>query len=674
MSPSGCEQNEMITVDGYSIPVHRVHTLVIGSGAAALKAADRLHQFGIHDIAVMTESLTGGTSYNTGSDKQTYFRLSTGTKTQDSPYVMAEDLFKGGAMHGDIALVEAVGSTEAFQHLASIGVAFPKNRYGGYAGYKTDHDSRERGSSIGPYTSRRMVEVLLEEVRRRNITIFDRFEAVSLIQQDGRVCGAVAVDVRKLNEPGYGLTLFMADNVVLGTGGPGGIYRDSVYPAGHSGSIGLALEIGAEAYNLQESQFGLSSVKFRWNVSGSYQQVIPSYISTDADGGDERQFLQPFFPDTRTLCRAIFLKGYQWPFDAEKITSWGSSLIDILVYRERVILGRKVFLDYRKNPEPVQDSEPFSVEALPEEARTYLSRSQAEGILPFQRLLQMNPQAVELYRTYGIDLETEPLEIAVSAQHNNGGLAVDMWWESTNIRRLFPVGEIAGTHGVNRPGGSALNSGQVGATRAAEKIAGAYREYEQDWDGFASSAVQAAGRILRVIEHSLRTKHEQAEDIPGTNSLDEYRKEYRNRMSARASVLRSAARTGDGAEEAGKQTADFGRISIHTSYLIPKLLQTRHLVLTHYAYLSAISAYLSSEGGSRGSCLVLDHEGESIHPSLEPEWKYKPENRNLKNYILVTCLDGGQFQHSFMKCRSMPEEDFWFETVWRENREKSYFE
>ena len=75
-----------------------------------------------------------------------------------------------------------------------------------------------------------------------------------------------------------------------------------------------------------------------------------------------------------------------------------------------------------------------------------------------------------LYRSHGIDLAREPLEIAVCAQHNNGGFRASIWWES-NVRGLFPVGEVCGTHGVNRPGGSALNAGQVGSARAALFIA-----------------------------------------------------------------------------------------------------------------------------------------------------------------------------------------------------------
>ncbi len=669
MSTFRTESRHTLDISGISLPVHRYHTLVIGSGTASLKAADRLHQYGIRDIAVVTEGICRGTSYNTGSDKQTYFRLSTGSPEEDSPYLMAEDLFSGGSMHGDHALIESVGSTEAFHYLASIGVPFPKNRYGAYVGYKTDHDSRDRGSSIGPYTSKKMVEVLFDQVRTRGISIFDRCEVVALLKHSRGIAGALAVDTARLEEADYGLTVFMADAVIFGPGGPGGLYRDSVYPAGHSGAVGLALALGAEASNLQESQFGLASIQFRWNVSGSYQQVIPRYISTDNDGNDRREFLNPFFPDTRTLCRAIFLKGYQWPFDVKKITSYGSSLIDILVYRERSYLGRRVFLDYRNNPSPIGGQEEFSLDMLPGEARSYLEKSGATAATPLERLLAMNPESVELYRSHNIDLETQPLEIAVSAQHNNGGLSVDLWWESVSVPRLFPVGEAAGTHGVSRPGGSALNAGQVGAARAAEKISGCYGNYELTWEEFEPAARKEALACMDLIRKSLR---EECRDDEEGIDLTQYRKAFAARMSDSCGAMRKAETVEKAAEQAFEQFSRFDRLSIPSRSLIPKLLQSRHLVFSHWVYISALAAYLGYGGGSRGSSLVLHEQGRLIHPMLEQEWCYTLEKTELQKYILTSRYADGACVHELVRRRKIPEEEFWFESVWRDFKEKKH--
>ena len=102
------------------------------------------------------------------------------------------------------------------------------------------------------------------------------------------------------------------------------MYQDSVYPHGHYGASGLAFEAGVRGKNLTEWQFGLSSLKPRWNVSGTYMQVLPRFISTDADGNDAREFLGDYFKDPGQILDLIFLKGYQWPFDVRKLNG-GSS-------------------------------------------------------------------------------------------------------------------------------------------------------------------------------------------------------------------------------------------------------------------------------------------------------------------------------------------------------------
>ena len=99
----------------------------------------------------------------------------------------------------------------------------------------------------------------------------------------------------------------------------------------------------------------------------------------------------------------------------------------------------------------------------------------------------MNQPAIDFYLAHGIDLAARPLEIAVCAQHNNGGLRGNLWWES-NVAGLFPVGEVNGTHGVRRPGGASLNAGQVGGLRAALCIAHRRRDAAPAADAFAAMA------------------------------------------------------------------------------------------------------------------------------------------------------------------------------------------
>ena len=58
--------------------------IIIGSGCAGLNCADTLYDLGYKNIAIVTENLYSGTSRNTGSDKQTYYKISLSGKEDDS--------------------------------------------------------------------------------------------------------------------------------------------------------------------------------------------------------------------------------------------------------------------------------------------------------------------------------------------------------------------------------------------------------------------------------------------------------------------------------------------------------------------------------------------------------------------------------------------------------------
>ena len=104
-------------------------------------------------------------------------------------------------------------------------------------------------------------------------------QVVHLIVEAGRVHGLLALDLDRLGEEDHGLTLFLTPFVVLCTGGPALVYERTVYPPSQTGCTGAALLAGAQGCNLNHWQYGIASTAFRWNLSGSYQQVLPRYVS-----------------------------------------------------------------------------------------------------------------------------------------------------------------------------------------------------------------------------------------------------------------------------------------------------------------------------------------------------------------------------------------------------------
>jgi succinate dehydrogenase/fumarate reductase flavoprotein subunit len=674
-----------IQIASQNVTVHCHNTVIVGAGAAGLNCAVHLYEFmeqkGIEApqdrIALVTAGLNLGASRMSGSDKQTYYKLGTSPDTPDSAEDFARTLTAAGCCHGDLALCEAVGSLREFYHLVQLGVPFPHDRAGSYVGYKTDHDPYERATSAGPRTSRIMCERLEEQVRRYGIRIDDQQEVIDLLAGGGadsrRILGVVTIDRRKLSESDYALNIYFCNNLVLAAGGPGELYEASVYPKGQVGIHGIALRTGLAAENLTESQFGLASIKFRWNVSGSYMQVIPRIFSTDANGEGEREFLADLFPTMGKTATNIFLKGYQWPFDPQRIENLQSSLIDLMAFSETK-KGRRVFLDFRNNPIGNDGMKGFSVEDLEPEARDYLEKTGALQALPIERLEHMNPLAVQIYRENGIDLHSEPLEIAVCAQHNNGGFAVNEWWES-NIPGTFVIGEMAGTHGVKRPGGSALNSGQVGGLRAAEYIVNVYGPDLPH----APENEQAVSQQLDFLVSKL-DRFKGAE-----SSLDpkEVIQQIQHRMTVSGGHIREltdARRAFDEAIELCRTVEKRG-LKVTDPRTLITAVQAEHLALASAAYLKAIASLLKLGSGSRGSHLVVDEGGTQIHPHLIDESTGKPllfkqENKSLRKSVLRIQHDGETpdlFTCDSVAVRSVSPQRDAFETAWRDYREGKVF-
>ena len=673
-----------------TVTFHRYNTIIVGSGAAGLNCAVHLYEFmsqkGIKNpqekIAILTAGLTLGASRMSGSDKQTYYKIGTSPDVPDSAEAYAKTLTAGGGCHGDLALAEAIGSLREFYHLVYASVPFPTDSMGTFIGYKTDNDPSERATSAGPKTSKFMAECLQKQLERYGIKMYDNQEVGLLLTvgsgQSKRMAGVVTIDKKAINESNadrhpvdYAINVFLGENIVLAAGGPGELYKTSVYPKGQVGIHGLAFKAGLLGENLTESQFGLASVKFRWNVSGTYMQAIPRIFSTDNKGKDEREFLADFFPSIRKLATNIFLKGYQWPFDPQRIEGLQSSLIDILVFNETQ-KGRRVFLDFRRNPS--SPSKGFDIIDLEPEAYQYLKKADALLATPIERLFAMNPPAIEIYQENGIDLYSQPLEIAVCAQHNNGGFAVNKWWQS-NIPHTFVIGEMAATHGVRRPGGAALNAGQVGGLRAAEYITNVYPpESDTNHPDNQAEIKQQISQFISKLDGYKSSTGLVAQEVI---------EEIQTRMTKSAGHIRELNDARNALKEAIQLYKDIQthgvRLQNHGDII--RAIQAEHLGLTSVAYLMAIVELLRLGSGSRGSHLVVSEDGTQIHPNIinrttGQALRFKPENKQLRDSVLQIEYDQNSadlFRSTSIPVRPIPTDRKAFEPGWRDYRERKIY-
>ena len=198
--------------------------------------------------------------------------------------------------------------------------------------------------------------------------------------------------------------------------------------------------------------------------------------------------------------------------------------------------GRRVFLDFRTNP--VED---IPYDRLIPEARAYLENAGACFGTPIERLAKMNQPAIDFYLDKKVDLTSEMLEIALCAQHNNGGLAIDAWWQ-TEVQGLFAVGEAAASHGIYRPGGSALNAGQVGSARAALFIAEAGRKEPFDEKEFANLLKPILDDVRKLAQSALQNDK-------SSESVRAWMERTQKRMSLSGGVIRESEAIQKAAEE-----------------------------------------------------------------------------------------------------------------------------
>jgi hypothetical protein len=369
----------------------------------------------------------------------------------------------------------------------------------------------------------------------------------------------------------------------------------------------------------------------------------------------------------KTLIKATFLKGYQWPFDPRKIRDFGSSLIDLLVYREINEKGRKVFIDYTKNPSS-KSGESFSLENLDPVVETYLNNSCALKPTPIERLRALNPKAIDLYQENGIDISKELLQVAVCVQHNNGGLKGNIWWES-DLRHLFPVGEVNGSHGVYRPGGSALNSGQVGSFRAALYITKKYNMAPPEPKAFITESKKQICDVLFLSKRWMSSG--------STSNNIKYLSEIRKRMSETGGIFREKEKVANACAEASsllsRLSENIGASSVPE--LADSFLLMDHCI-THFVYLESIRYYLENGGRSRGSYIVENTKNLTQTPTAELtlDTVLCMFDRDIENKIIEVGLCDEEVRIKLEEVRKIPKQNLWFESVWKEYLEDNYLD
>jgi hypothetical protein len=220
---------------------------------------------------------------------------------------------------------------------------------------------------------------------------------------------------------------------------------------------------------------------------------------------------------------------------------------------------------------------------------------------------------------------------------------------------LYPIGEVNGSHGVKRPGGSALNAGQVGGMRAAQHIAFClkHRKTQPEIDKTLIKA-QVEGMIGWVQRHG-----------PGQLTWQEVLAEIQQRMSEFGGFIRQEELLNEAVAAAWQlwSCVNNDGLQFETGET-RQAFRVRHLCFAQAVYLDAIRFHVASGVGSRGSSLVTGKQGRYIHDHFSDEWRMMPEDGRYRGKVLETVYSDGKLLHNWVDCRPLPTPSHWFERDW----------
>lgn len=223
-----------------------------------------------------------------------------------------------------------------------------------------------------------------------------------------------------------------------------------------------------------------------------------------------------------------------------------------------------------------------------------------------------------------------------------------------------------GSHGVYRPGGTALNAGQVGGLRAAQYIVHHDAPSVPEREAFLCEQAEAIGEIQRLIEE---TGCQQPIDVKQEIEA------LRRRMTQYGAFIRSQ----EGVETALRENrAQQSRLSrahgLTDKRRLPDFFRLRELLIAQFVYLSAIDDYIRQIGVSRNSYLVYNKNGTLPHEGVAECFRNvtkQTDTARLQEIIYDRKTESCRV--TWRPVRGLPDSDQWFETAWKKYREGDTF-
>lgn len=323
-----------------------------------------------------------------------------------------EDTMAAGHYENDCKSVEIMirSSQDVLKDLMGWGADFKKDADGNLLYTREGAHSAKRIVFHEDVTGKEITSHLLEEVRKRdNITMMEYTTLVDIISRDGVCYGGV------LRMQDGRIEKVEAEQVVLATGGVGGVYRHSTNFRHLTGDgIAMAIKHGVELKDI------------------TYVQIHPTTFYTKEK--EQRSFL---------ISESVRGEG------AKLYDKHGKRFVNELLPRD--LLTAEIHKQMEK------DGTDYVWEDLRE--------------IPAEELDSHFPNIIEHCRQMGYDVHKECIPVVPAQHYFMGGIKVNHE-SKTSMEGLYAVGETAcnGVHGKNRLASNSLLESLVFAKRAAADI------------------------------------------------------------------------------------------------------------------------------------------------------------------------------------------------------------
>ena len=412
----------------------KTDTVIVGSGVAGVFAALCLPED--MDVLVITKEKL---------DECDSFLAQGGVcvlKDIDDFDCYFEDTMKAGHYENNPEAVRVMieSSQDVIGTLIDLGVKFDTANDGEYDYTREGAHRQNRILHHKDETGKEITATLLEIAKKKpNITFVTRTTMIDLIEKDNVCYGIVCFD--EYGEKGA----ILADNIVLATGGIGGLFKNSTNYSHITGdAFALSIKHGVELENI------------------NYIQIHPTTLYSKKEG---RRFL---------ISESVRGEG------AVLLNENGERFTDELQPRDVVTNAI------------VEEMKKFGTDHVYLNLPTMTSEEAKKRF----------PNIFEACMQEGYDMTKDKVPVTPAQHYMMGGVKTDTNGV-TSMKYLYAIGETAcnGVHGKNRLASNSLLESLVFAKRAADKIAKNTSAKPQDVPDVELDAYASKEEIQKEFKH-----------------------------------------------------------------------------------------------------------------------------------------------------------------------------